>query len=259
MVLVGYGASGVDIGSQISEVCQLPLLVSQRQETYLTGSREERVKKVPEIAEFLLNHRALKFRDDTTEEGIDAVVFCTGYRYSYPFLSSLQPPLIDDGLRTQHVYQHMFYINQPTLAFVAVPQKIVPFPLSESQAAIIARVWSGRLKLPCIELMNKCEEGVLSEQGSKDFHRLGFPKDADYINGLHEWSLKADQSSKKTEKLPPKWGEKECWTRERVPAIKKAFADRGEKMYEVRQMEELGFDFERWKRGDDGLTSGLPN
>lgn len=45
-------------------------------------------------------------------------------------------------------------------------------------------------------------------------------------------------------KTPPKWSEKETWTRERFPEIKKAFADRGEARHSVRRVEELGFDYD---------------
>ena len=49
-------------------------------------------------------------------------------------------------------------------------------------------------------------------------------------------------------KEPPYWGEKEYWTRERFPAIKKAFQALGEDRHKVRSLVEVGFDFEEWKR-----------
>ncbi len=50
-------------------------------------------------------------------------------------------------------------------------------------------------------------------------------------------------------KVPPFWGEKEYWTRERFPAIKAAFQAFGEERHEKRTLEDVGFDFEEWKRG----------
>jgi len=49
-------------------------------------------------------------------------------------------------------------------------------------------------------------------------------------------------------KEPPYWGEKEYWTRERFPAIKKAFQALGEDRHKIRSLREVGFDFEEWKR-----------
>ncbi|KAI9753222.1 MAG: hypothetical protein M1815_006287 [Lichina confinis] len=52
------------------------------------------------------------------------------------------------------------YARDPTLAFVALPQRIIPFPFAECQAAIIARVWANRLKLPSLAEMNDWEERI---------------------------------------------------------------------------------------------------
>lgn len=243
-MIVGNSASGIDIGSQISRVCQPPLLVSQRRPGYYLGVQSE-CKEIPEIAEFLLDQRSLRFTNDVIVRDVDAVVFCTGYLYSYPFLSSLQPALISDGLRTQHLYKHIFYMYGPTLAFVAVPQKIIPFPLSESQAAVIARVWAGRLKLPGLEEMSDWEKKTLTERGSKEFHTLNFPLDANYINELHHWSQQNPSQSSSMGKLPPYWREKEYWIRERIPAIKRVFLEKGEKRHEIQSMEQLGFDYKQ--------------
>lgn len=65
---------------------------------------------------------------------------------------------------------------------MSIPKNIVPFPFSESQSAVVARVFSGRLHLPSIDGMNKSlvepYEGI---------HTLTFPKDVDYCNDLQDW------------------------------------------------------------------------
>jgi hypothetical protein len=48
-------------------------------------------------------------------------------------------------------------------------------------------------------------------------------------------------------KEPPFWAEKEYWTRERFPAIKKAFQGYGEERHSKCMLEDVGFDFEHWK------------
>lgn len=49
-------------------------------------------------------------------------------------------------------------------------------------------------------------------------------------------------------KVPPYWAEKEYWTRERFPAIKKAFQSLGEDRHAKRTLEDVGFSFEAWKK-----------
>ena len=101
----------------------------------------------------------------------------------------------------------------------------------------------------------------------REFHVLKFPKDADYINMLHDWAMEADgvpsgaknvwESENNIGKKPPYWGEKEYWTRERFPAIKQAFQACGEERHGVRSLAEVGFDFDEWKREKEGENKQL--
>lgn len=249
VIIIGNSASGVDIASQIATVARHPVLISIRSSSplaYEAGYKED----VAQIAEFLPSSqgtRAVRFTDGRVEEDVDAILFATGYFYSFPFLSQLQPKLILTGDRVEHLYKHLFYIYDPTLAFIGLPSKIIPFRTFEGQAAVIARVWSDRLELPPVQEMKKWEEGVIAKQGSgKAFHELKFPEDFDYLNEMVEWSKQAKEPGRG--KIPPRWSERETWTRKRFPAIKKAFNDQGEARHKVRTVEELGFDYDAWLR-----------
>lgn len=256
VIVVGNAASGTDIGGQISTVCKLPIIFSQRSVSIFSPGTQTYKDEAPEIVEFLSSanySRAVRFADGRIEQDIDAIIFCTGYLYSYPFLDSLMPAIIFDGMRVQNVYRHIFYESRPTLAFVGLPVKIIPFFVSEAQAAVISRVWSGRLALPTDEGMAQWEQSVIAERGAgRGFHVLGFPLDVEYLDELRDWALTAVPNpalggNDGRGKLPPRWGAKERWARERFPAIKKAFAEKGEGRHRIRSMEELGFDFEAWK------------
>ena len=248
VVVVGNSASGLDISTQISTTSKKPLLVSQRSKPDWSSGDVPHKQDVPEIVEFLppeIHQRAVRFKSGHVETGIEAVLFCTGYLYSYPFLSRpLHSELIEDGFRVQHLYQHIFYIEDPTLVFLALPMKVIPFPLSEVQAAVVARVWSRRLELPSKVDMYKWENTLVATNGTgKGFHTLGFPRDFDYMNYLHDL---AAQTAQNIGRMPPRWNAKEAWARERVPAIKHAFAEKGEERHRIRTMEQLGYDYEAW-------------
>ena len=251
VVVVGNAASGTDIATQIGTVAKAPVIVSSRSESFLlsaAGSRED----VPEIREFISPSeaaRAVRLANGRIEGGIDAVLFCTGYLYSFPFLSSLQPKIIADGFRVKNLYQHIFHAEHPSLSFLALPLRIIPFPLSEAQAAVMARVWSGRLQLPSLSVMQEWEKDVIIKKGAgKMFHILNFPEDFDYHNYLYDWAAQTDPM---TGKMPHRWTEKERYTRERFAAIKKAFADKGEHRHQVRTVEELGFNYHDWLKEEE--------
>jgi thioredoxin reductase len=255
VVVVGNSASGIDIGAQIGKVCKHPLLQSSRTEnSFFSPEGMSWKEDVPEIVEFLdpgKHNRTVRLANGRVEQDVDAVVFATGYFYSFPFLK-VDPPVITSGLRTRDVYQQLFHIRHPTLAFPVLPQRIVPFPLAENQAAVIARVWSGRLTLPHEEEMRAWEKRLLEERGDgKAMHVLNFPEDADYLNMLYDWAASATPrqglESDGIGLLGTRWDDKRRWMRSQIPATKRTYAERGEDRFIVRTVEELGFDFEKWQ------------
>jgi cation diffusion facilitator CzcD-associated flavoprotein CzcO len=264
VIVIGNSASGYDIGSQIGRVCRSPLLSSVQSPSYFGAPAGTDRQEYPPIAEFLspdTHNRAVRFENGVVESDVDAIIFCTGYLYSFPFLSTIKPPVITDGSRTLRVYQQLFYIEQPTLVFPALTQKVIPFPTAEAQAAVLARVWSGRLELPSKQEMYAWEEQTVASRGQgKSFHVIGFPGDADYINFMHDWAARAEPlrclSNNGQGKEGPYWGEEKRWMRERFSRFKEAFASKGEDRHQCRRVEELGFDFAAWKR--DQLANGLP-
>ena len=247
-IVVGSAASGIDIASQLGVVAKHPILISQRSPSALSYNAAYK-QEVPEIVEFLpsaMAERAVRFSDGRVETNVDAILFCTGYYYSFPFLSSLQPPLIVTGERIEHLYKHVFYAYHPTLAVVGFPSKIIPFRTFEGQVAVVARVWSDRLELPSIHEMKQWEEQRIEERGAgRSFHVLPFPEDLDYHNEMTEWANQAKDVGHG--KMPLKWSEQDYWARDRNPGIKRAFASQGEKRKTVKRMEQLGFDYDAWK------------
>ncbi|KAL8687863.1 MAG: hypothetical protein Q9218_006082 [Villophora microphyllina] len=245
VVVVGNSASGLDIATQISTVCKHPLLNSKRSEAPEFQRNARWKKEMPEIAEFLPPSdafQAIRFADGQVISDIDAIVFCTGYYYSFPFLSSLQPLVSKNGERVENTYQHLFWTPHPSLAFVGLPYKIIPFRTFEGQAAVLARIWSRRLQLPSKSAMTAWEAERLAERGAgKKFHELGNLEDFRYHNAMVDWALQAQPSD--TDRTPPKWSKRDEWVRRNILAIKKAFADKGESRHRVGSVEELGFKY----------------
>ncbi|KAK5462910.1 monooxygenase [Exophiala xenobiotica] len=257
VLVVGNSASGLDIATQIGKYCTTPVLLSSRSvSAFGTMPPTEWREDVDELVEFLptdAGTRALKFKSGRIEKDIDAIVFATGYFYSFPFLSSLSPPLVTDGFRTRGLYQHLFHIDHPTLAFPVINLKVIPFPLSQNQAAVVARVWSGRLDLPSTAEMRQWELDLIDQNGDgKYFHLKRFPQDAAQVNELYAWAKKARTreglENEGVGRPGTRWDERQVWMRSRFPEIKAAYAKRGEDKVKVKTMEELGFDFEEWRK-----------
>ena len=97
-------------------------------------------------------------QDDQQIENVDTVIFATGYLFSFPFLPFEKDNLIVDGQTVLNLFQKMFYVKDPTLAFVGLPTRIVPMPFMQMQSMVIARCFSGRAKLPPYKVMQKAVE-----------------------------------------------------------------------------------------------------
>ena len=251
VIIVGNSASGLDISTQIAQYSSHPLLWSSKSTSIFKVGTSSVKRELPPIAKFLPATRGVEFEDGTVEDNIDAIVFATGYFYALPFLENVKPKLIEDGSHVQHTYQHLFYTPHPTLSFLALPQRVIPFPLSEAQAAVVSRVYSGRLSLPSLSVMQSWERDVIEEMGNgRNFHLLPFPKDGNYINEMAYWALSATLKDGLENdgkgKIPPIWGAWEFWCRENFPQIRAAFGALGEKRFAVRRLEEVGFSYEEY-------------
>lgn len=82
---------------------------------------------------------------DGTEEEVDVIIQCTGYKAIFPMLpSSIRViPLTDN-------YKYVFNVEDPTLAFIGYVRPVLGslITLAEVQCFFVSRVFSGRCKLP---------------------------------------------------------------------------------------------------------------
>ncbi|KAM7219987.1 hypothetical protein V8F06_004673 [Rhypophila decipiens] len=236
VVVVGNSASGLDISNQISRVCRKPLLLSVQTATPpgyldLIGAEE-----VPVIEGFLVNERGVRFQGGRVEKDVDAVVFATGYLYSFPFLTSLKPPLVTDGRRVHRAYKELFHSDHLTIVFPGLPVKVVPFAIAESQAALVSRTWANKLPLPSAEEMEQWEKEE-SEKRGPAFHVWPKGGDGEFINSVYERIVASGTSGK----TPPRWDEELLWERQIYFDAKLKFELQGCKAH---SLQELGFQYQ---------------
>ncbi|XP_071607355.1 flavin-containing monooxygenase 5-like [Heliangelus exortis] len=103
-----------------------------------------RVQVKPNIKEFTETSAIF---EDGTREDIDAVVFATGYSFSFPFLEGYVK-VVENQIS---LYKLMFLpeLEKPTLAFIGLIQPVgAVMPISELQSRWATRVFKGLSKLP---------------------------------------------------------------------------------------------------------------
>jgi flavin-binding monooxygenase-like protein len=94
--------------------------------------------------------RTVRFADGSEEE-IDLVVYCTGYKITFPFLA---PEVFEARGNRMPLYRRVVAPGRPGLYFIGFIQPLGPImPISEAQSAWIADLLTGRAGLPSPEEM----------------------------------------------------------------------------------------------------------
>jgi dimethylaniline monooxygenase (N-oxide forming) len=89
--------------------------------------------------------RTVRFADGSEEE-IDLVVYCTGYRITFPFFD---PALVSASDNRLPLYRHVASVEHPGLFFVGFIQPLgAIMPIAEAQAEWVADLLEGRGRLP---------------------------------------------------------------------------------------------------------------
>ena len=143
-----------------------------------------RVKRCPPVASFdgpevvLANGEGIR--------DVDVVLFCTGYGYRFAFLGAGLVSVGDNWVK--NLYRQVVAVEHPTLAFIGLPFRIVPFPVFQRQARWFARSLAGDFPLPSAAERRRVHREEIARLraahvAERHFHRLG-DKQIDYLNGL---------------------------------------------------------------------------
>ncbi|KAB5531913.1 hypothetical protein DKX38_018583 [Salix brachista] len=160
VVVVGNSLSGQDISMELVEVAK-EVHLSAKSLNITEGlskviSKHDNLHLRPQIEALQEDGRVL-FVDGSWLIA-DAILHCTGYSYTFPFLDTKGRVAVDDD-RVGPLYEHTFPPSlAPSLSFVGIPRKIIGFPFFEAQAKWIAQLLSGKRRLPPRDEMMRCVE-----------------------------------------------------------------------------------------------------
>jgi cation diffusion facilitator CzcD-associated flavoprotein CzcO len=103
--------------------------------------------------------RSVRFTDGSEEE-IDLVVYCTGYKMTFPFFA---PDVFSAPDNRLPLYRRVASVERPGLHFIGFIQPLGPImPLAEAQSEWVADLLSGRATLPPAAEMR---QEIASEEG----------------------------------------------------------------------------------------------
>ncbi|CAD5110826.1 DgyrCDS189 [Dimorphilus gyrociliatus] len=184
VLVLGAGPSGVDIADDIASVTENTVLLSHRKPNFNPKMRPN-ISLVSEMTEIIGSNRVQLANGDTYE--VDSIVFCTGYRYNFPFLEENVKLRITNE-RLYPLYKHLVDARNPNIIYLGITKTVLPFPHFHIQASFAAAVFTNQITLPC-------EDDMLADI-ENDYkwrtEELGFSeKRAHYLHQL-QWAYNDD-------------------------------------------------------------------
>ena len=146
ILIVGGNISAEDITLQCYKFGARSITISSRQKP--VGLKwPDNIKEVPILVR--MEGRKAHFKDGSNADNIDAIIFCTGYRHSYPFMAR-QLRLQCDYAESipPNLYKTLFWMDRPHLAYLGATRYIFSFPIFEIQTALVCDVFLDHLQLP---------------------------------------------------------------------------------------------------------------
>jgi len=186
VLCIGGRASGSDLAREIAAHADRVFLSDTTVETGASRT-EYNVTWVPKTVEILPDGRVRFDHDCDVSPTVDAIIFCTGYEYNFPFInekSNLQMQL--GGRRVAPLYEQLWHAECPNLAFIGLPHSVVPFPLFEIQAQACERQWrlQGEAWPGQEEMLEAARRDAESGGYGKEHGRV--PEDTHYL-GNAQW------------------------------------------------------------------------
>ncbi|XP_048505798.1 flavin-containing monooxygenase FMO GS-OX5-like [Athalia rosae] len=164
VVILGASSSGGDIGID---------LCSYAEHVYLSHNTPRLVSELPvNMTEKLgvsgIEGRRIIFKDGSSVTA-DVFIYCTGYKYSFPFLHESCGVSVDENY-VYPLYRHLINAEHPTMCFVGIPALVVAFAMFDVQVRYFLATLKGVATLPSRETM--LEDSVSKTALKRHAHRL---------------------------------------------------------------------------------------
>nr|XP_012216802.1 PREDICTED: flavin-containing monooxygenase FMO GS-OX-like 3 [Linepithema humile]XP_012216803.1 PREDICTED: flavin-containing monooxygenase FMO GS-OX-like 3 [Linepithema humile] len=160
--ILGASWSGIDIAIEVSQYAD---------KVYLSHNLPEQIEsKLSNVEQRSgiesIQGNVFMFRDGSSAE-VDNFIYCTGYKFTYPFMSTKVEIRTDDN-HVEPIYKHLVHMDYTNLFFMGLPGIVIPFPMFHIQAQYILGILEDRIKLPSPQQMREeyeMEKKSLLDQG----------------------------------------------------------------------------------------------
>lgn len=149
VLIIGRSYSAEDVGSQCYKYGAKSITTSYRSRP-MGFNWPERWKEVPLLQKVV--GKTAHFADGTTKD-VDAIILCTGYLHSFPFLTDDLKLKTTNRMWPLGLYQGVVWENNPALFYIGMQDQFYTFNMFDAQAWYARDVMLGRITLPSAEEM----------------------------------------------------------------------------------------------------------
>lgn len=153
VAVLGCHFSGEEISMNVAKYAKKVFACHRRKPEEFPPSFPKEIEQRPPFVR--MTKDSVVFPDGSSEK-VDAIIFCTGYRYSFPFLNDGLITIKDE--RIEPIYKHIVHIEHQNLIFLGIPRQLPYFPHFNEMAKFAVKLLAGKITLPSKEEMRADSE-----------------------------------------------------------------------------------------------------
>ena len=180
LLVMGSSYSAEDIALQSAKYGAKSVTISYRSAPMGFGWPSG-ISEVPGLER--MDGRLARFTDGTSRE-VDAIVLCTGYQHSFPFIADDLRLRTANLLCTPNLYNGVLWIDNPRMMYLGMQDQYYTFSMFDLQAWYARDVILGRLPVPPREDMAAHIDGWTARLSTLANPEEEIDYQADYLRDL---------------------------------------------------------------------------
>ncbi|XP_066300044.1 uncharacterized protein [Branchiostoma lanceolatum] len=152
VVVMGAATSGIDLCVELAQVAERVVISHSNPPIMKIHNLPPNATQASRV-ESIVGPNTVRFQDGQ-EFHADDIVYCTGYRLSFPFLTPECDITLHQG-RAYPLYKHVLNTTYPTMSFAGLTHHALTFALFQLQVKLALGVLDGSISLPSKAAMDQ--------------------------------------------------------------------------------------------------------
>ena len=144
LLVMGSSYSAEDIALQCKKYGSGPITISYRTSP-MGFDWPDGIEEVPQLTQ--MSGSTAYFRDGSTRE-IDAIILCTGYQHSFPFMAEDLKLTTSNRLYPDNLYKGVFWLDDPNVMYLGMQDQYYTFTMFDAEAWLARDYIIGRFAMP---------------------------------------------------------------------------------------------------------------